>query len=465
MLLLDQTDIRPVHFIGIAGAGMSALAELLVSRGIPVTGSDSSSSGAPDLTRMGVTVTGHDPALVVGARAVVFSSAIPHGHPEMVAARALGVPLIRRAEALAETISGGTVVSVAGTHGKTTTTVMTTEAFASAGLDPVGVAGGRVGRWNGNLRHGNGNTVVVEADEYDRSFLALDSTVAVVLNVEADHLDIYRDLDDIERAFEQFLTPARTVIRCADDAGAMVLRVRSNHDVIAYSATAPGTLPAATSDAARIFAREVTATTSGMSYTAIFDDKELGVVKLSVPGIHNVRNSLAALAAGISLGAQFDALAAGIEQFTGVERRFQRVGVEGGVTVVDDYAHHPTEVAATLAAARLAFPESRIHVAFQPHLYSRTRDLQREFAEALSAADSVYLCDIYGAREQPISQVTSALIGNRLRNGVLKFSGARGDVAAAMVSHLKSGDVAITMGAGDITRSAAELLEMLRSNK
>ena len=206
-LLLDRTDPRPVHFIGIAGAGMSALAELLARRGVRIQGTDANPAGAPDLARYGITVAAHDAALVAGARAVVYSSAIATSHPEMVAARAAAIPLVRRAEALADAVSGGTLVGIAGTHGKTTTTVMTTDALTAAGREPTGVVGGRVALWAGNLRLG-GDTYVVEADEYDRSFLALDPAVAVVLNVEADHLDIYRDLDDIMRTFEQYLARA-----------------------------------------------------------------------------------------------------------------------------------------------------------------------------------------------------------------------------------------------------------------
>ena len=461
MTLVDSTDPRPVHFIGIAGAGMSALAELLAKRGVNITGTDANPAGAPDLERLGITVTAHDPAPVYNARAVVFSSAIPYAHPEMEAARMAGVVLVRRAEALAEAVSGGTLVGIAGTHGKTTTTVMATEALASAGADPTGVVGGRVERWAGNLRHG-GNVYVVEADEYDRSFLALDTTVAVVLNVEADHLDIYRDIDDIHRAFEQFLTPARAVVRCADDEGAMSLRVRSTHDVIAYSATATGELPSRHARDARLIAANLRLDSMGSRFVVQFDGEELGEIALSVPGLHNVRNALGAIGAGLALGYPVDRMRSGLAEFTGAERRFQRIGSAGGIELVDDYAHHPTEVAATLAAARHAFPGRRVVVAFQPHLYSRTRDLQQEFATALSAADAVFLCDVYGAREKPEPGVTSALIGDRLDSSMLRWSGPREQLVDVMSAQLKEGDVVITMGAGDITRSARQLFDRLQ---
>lgn len=452
---------------------MSALAELLVRRGVRVAGTDANANGAPDLTALGVVVSPHNAEMVADARAVVYSSAIPAMHPEMVAARERGLPIIRRAEALADAVSGGTLVGVAGTHGKTTTTVMTTEALASAGLDPTGVVGGRVGTWGGNLRIGRGAnsatestsadaTYVVEADEYDRSFLALNPTVAIVLNVETDHLDIYRDLDDIERAFEQYVSPARVVVRCADDAGAMALRIASSREIIAYSATARDTEPSAHAAHARLVAHNLTLSPAGAQFTVLFDDEALGDIELSVPGIHNVRNALAAIAAGLALGCKVPDMAPGLAAFRGVERRFQRLGVAAGVDVVDDYAHHPTEVAATLAAARHAFPGRRVVLAFQPHLYSRTRDLQAEFAEALSAADALFLCDIYGAREAPEPGVTSALVANRIKPNLLQWTGPRSDAAAALKAVVKAGDVVITMGAGDITRTGPELLGALR---
>ncbi len=460
MTLANIADSRPVHFIGIAGAGMSALAELLARRGVSVTGTDANPTGAPDLAALGIVVHAHDAALVSPARAVVYSSAIPADHPEMVAARTLGLPLVRRAEALAEAVGGGTLVGISGTHGKTTTTVMTTEALAAAGRDPTGVVGGRVGQWGGNLRLG-ANTYVVESDEYDRSFLALTPDIAVVLNVEADHLDIYRDLDDISRAFEQFATPARVVVRCADDDGAMALRIRSTSEVIAYSATATGTAAARYAGDARLVANALTLDAHGARFEVHFDGAMLGHMQLAVPGVHNVRNALAALGAGLALGLTVPAMAPGLAAFRGVERRFQRLGNAHGVEVVDDYAHHPTEVAATLAAARHAFPLRRLVLAFQPHLFSRTRDLQGDFARALGDADALFLCDIYGARETPDPAVTSALIADRVAAGTLQWRGPRAQVAAALQAFVREGDVVITMGAGDITRTGPELLRAL----
>lgn len=455
MQLLDSRDARPVHFVGIAGAGMSALAELFLRRGVAITGCDANPSGAGDLARLGVTVGPHDPAHVDGARAIVVTSAMPKHHPELARARELGIPVIRRAEALGEVTADRELVGIAGTHGKTTTTVMTATALAAAGRDPTALVGGRVAEWEGNLRAGGDRLYVVEADEYDRSFLALSPTVAVVTNIEADHLDIYADLADIERAFAQFVRGARTIVLCAEDPGANSLSTPSTTEVIRY---------AIDSADARLLAARIRSDGGGSSFDVVYDDEQLGRVDLQVPGRHNVLNALAALAAGLSLGADFEPLAAGLATFRGAERRFQRLGEAGGVLVIDDYAHHPTEISATLAAARAAFPNRRLIAAFQPHLYSRTRDFAREFGISLSNADRVFLTDIYPAREQPIDGVSATLIADALKvaGGSLAWRGRRDDLADALADAVRSGDVVLTVGAGDITRTGPELLERLR---
>lgn len=455
MTLLDPSDPRPVHFVGVAGAGMSALAELFVRRGTVVTGCDAAGDPTGDLAKLGIAVaTGHDPSHVDGARALVVSSALPKTHPELVRARELAIPVIRRAEALGEAVSGGDLVAVAGTHGKTTTTVMTTEALSAAGREPTGVAGGRVGTWGGNLRFGSERLFVVEADEYDRSFLALAPTVAVVTNVEADHLDIYADLNDIRRTFEQFLAPARAIVLCADDAGANGLATPSSGEVIRYGLH---------SRDARLLAVDVRTEGGGSLFEVEFDDEMLGEVELSVPGTHNVLNALAAIGSGLALGVTLGAMRAGLSAFRGVERRFQRLGAARGVEVVDDYAHHPTEIRATLAAARTAFPGRRIIAVFQPHLFSRTRDFAREFGEALAAADSVFVADIYPAREQPIPGVTAQLVVDSARRagGDVAWQGARSALSEELVRAVRGGDVVLTIGAGDITKTGPELLRAL----
>ena len=450
-LFVDGADARPVHFVGVAGAGMSALAELFVRRGLRVTGSDMSPAGNADLEALGVVVhRGHDAAFVDGARAVVASSAIAADHPELARAAALGLPVIRRAEALGAAVDGLAVVGVAGTHGKTTTTVMTTEALAAAGRAPTGIVGGRVQAWGGNLKWGGGEVVVVEADEYDRSFLALHPTVATITNVEADHLDIYADLADIEATFAEYASRAAHVVKCMDDAGAARVPVAAGANVVGYGLRA--------GDGTRLIG-----TPDGDAMHVAFDGAALGTLRLRVPGDHNKRNALAALGAGLALGATFDALAPGLAAFGGVERRFERKGEAAGVLVIDDYAHHPTELVATLEAARAAFPGRRIVAAFQPHLYSRTRDFATEFGEALARADVAFLCDIYRAREAPIPGVTSALVADaaaRAGRGPA-WTGPRAEVSDALASAVREGDVVLTLGAGDITGAGPELLARL----
>ena len=439
---------------------MSALAELFARRGVKVTGCDARPVGVDDLRKLGIDiVAGHDTTHVTGARALVVTSAMPKNHPELEAARRAGLPVIRRAEALGEATSGDgrELVGVAGTHGKSTTTVMTAEALAAAGRDPTALVGARVTRWDGNLRAGSDLLYIVEADEYDRSFLAMSPTVATVTNVEADHLDVYADLADIRRAFTQFISGARTIVLCGDDPGATSLPTPSSTEVIRYGITSPDARLRAT------HLREAPPP-AGAAFAVEYDGELLGSVALRVSGAHNVLNALAAIAAGLTLGAPFAGLAYGLANVSGAERRFQLVGEARGATVIDDYAHHPTEITATLAAARARFPGRRVIVAFQPHLYSRTRDFAREFACALCAADVVYLTQIYAAREQPIAGVTSELIVTAFgsERQKLVWHGDRASLADALANDIRAGDVVITMGAGDITATASELLDRLR---
>ena len=456
MSLIDPADPRPVHFMGIAGAGMSALAELCQRRGAAVTGCDQNPSGAPDLPGLGIVVaTGHGPSHVEGHRALVVSSAIPKDHPEIVRAKSLGIPVIRRAEALAEATAGGTLVGIAGTHGKSTTTVMTTLVLAAAGINPTGVVGARVAAWNGNLSGGGTDVFVVEADEYDRSFLALAPDVAVVTNIEADHLDIYRDLDDLRTAFTQFVHGARWIVLCADQPNANALRTPASAEVVRYGVT---------SAQARLIARNPSTADGRTSFDVHYDGKAAGRVTLGAVGDHNVLNALAALGVGLSrFGVSVDQMAPGLAGFVGAERRFQRLGTAGGVTVVDDYAHHPTEIRATLSAARIAFPRRRIVIAFQPHLFSRTRDFAPDFGLALAKADQLFLADIYPAREQPIPGVTSQMIADSatLAGRRPAWMGARSNLAPALASFVKDGDVVLTVGAGDVTKTGPELLGLL----
>lgn len=458
MSLIDPKDPRPIHFMGIAGAGMTALAELCARRGARVTGCDQNPAGVPDLARRGVNaMCGHDSSHVAGHRALVVSSAIPKDHPEVARAAAAGIPVIRRAEALADATSGGTLVGIAGTHGKSTTTVMSTEALKAAGIDATGVVGARVAAWSGNLSGGADDVFVVEADEYDRSFLALSPEVAVVTNIEADHLDVYRNLLDIRGAFAQFVRGARWIVLCADDRYANLVPTPPSAEVMRFGIGSPD---------ARLVARAIETRNGNTSFDVRWDGRSAGRVTLGVVGEHNVFNALAALAIGlVRWGVTVEQMAPGLAGFTGAERRFQRVGEARGVTIVDDYAHHPTEIRATLSAARLSFPGRRVLVAFQPHLYSRTRDFAGDFGAVLAKADLTFLADIYGAREEPIDGVSSGLIADAMAPAgrAPAWRGPRADLAEALARAVRSGDVVLTLGAGDITSTGPELLARLQS--
>lgn len=441
--------------MGIAGAGMSALAELFVKRGIAITGCDNDPAGAARARDLGIRVeAGHDPKHVEGARAVVVTSAVKKDHPELQRAHALGIAVVRRAEALAEAVSGGELVAIAGTHGKTSTTVLTSEALASAGLAPTGLVGARVTGWEGNILAGGDDLFVVEADEFDRSFLALRPTVAVVTNMEADHLDTYRDIDDIRSAFGEFVGRARAIVLCADDEGASSIPLPPTAEIVRYGLKSPH---------ARLVAVNVRETPLGSVFEVVYDGARLGEVELCMPGTHSVLNALAAIGSGLILGAKVEQMRAGLARCGGADRRFQRMGEARGVTVIDDYAHHPTEIRATLQAARASFPGARVVIAFQPHLFSRTRDFADAFAEALGGADEVFLAEIYPSRERPISGVTSELIAGPLRKAgrAPAWEGSRGEMAAALAAAARDGDVVITVGAGDVTLTARELLDLL----
>jgi UDP-N-acetylmuramate--alanine ligase len=456
MSILDTDDPRPVHFVGIAGAGMSALAELFARRGIRVDGCDTNPAGSLDLARNGIAViAGHDPSHVDGKRALVVSSAIPRDHPELVRARSEGVRVVRRAEALGEATAGRELIAIAGTHGKTTTTAMAAEALSRAGLAPTALAGGRVAAWQGNLLPGGEDVYVVEADEYDRSFLALSPTIAAITNVEADHLDIYRDVEDILETFTAFASGARVIVVCAEGGEAGRLRIPASSEVIRYGID---------DDDSRLIARNLRSEPLRQIYEVEYDGRQEGEVVLRVPGRHNVLNSLAAIGCGIAAGGDLPRLIEGVAAFGGVGRRFEIVGEVAGVTVVDDYAHHPTEISATIEAARSSGVGRRLVIAFQPHLFSRTRDFARGFGEALARADLVLLTEIYPAREQPLEGVSSDLLVDAMRRAGAKpeWRGDVAEVAGALARVARRGDMVLLMGAGDIGSHAPELLELLR---
>ena len=453
MDLFNPADRRPVHFLGIGGAGMSALALIACRRGVVVTGCDADPSGAADLSSLGVTVhAGHDPSHVEGARAVVVTAAVPADHPELRRARELDLPVVPRKVALAALVGDARSVGVSGTHGKTTTTVMTTEALASAGLRPTGLAGGRVAAWGGNARIDGDELFVVEADEYDQAFLTLHPTVAIVNNVEADHLECYGSLAALEDAFAEFAGRARLALVSADDAGA--LRV---------AARVKGARRFGFAVDADVRIADLEQGAQGTEATVSWRGGRSIRLRLRVPGIHNLRNAVAALAAVEALGGALEPAAEALAAFSGVGRRFERLGEHGGVAVVDDYAHHPSELVATLSAARQAYPGRRLVAVFQPHLYSRTIAHGEAMGQALAAADLVFVTEIYAAREQPVPGVSGRQVADAAaRAGAdARFEAVRADVGRRVREALKPGDVVLTLGAGDITRVAPELVRWL----
>jgi UDP-N-acetylmuramate--alanine ligase len=454
MKLFNPSDKRTVHFMGIGGAGMSALALIACRRGVSVSGCDLDPSGAADLTALGVRVfKGHDPAHLADARAVIVTAAVSPDHPELVRARELGLPIVPRKVALAELIEGASAVGVAGTHGKTTTTVMATEALAAAGLNPTGIAGGRVSSWGGNAKIAGDDLFVVEADEYDKAFLTLHPTVSVINNVEPDHLECYGSMAALEDAFLDFAGRAKVAIISADDPGAR--KVAGRVKTLVRSFGCAGDADVRISDVVQS-AERTEARVQWRNGVSI-------VLRLMVPGLHNLRNAVAALAVVEALGGSLEPAAAALGEFKGVGRRFERLGEFGGVAVVDDYAHHPSELAATLSAARQAYPGRRLVAVFQPHLYSRTAAHGEAMGQALAAADLVIVTEIYPAREKPIAGVSGQQVADAAESAGADthFEPTRADVGRTVYQALRSGDVVLTLGAGDITRVAPELVSWL----
>ncbi|HOC43152.1 MAG TPA: UDP-N-acetylmuramate--L-alanine ligase [Thermoanaerobaculales bacterium] len=448
---------RHLHFMGAGGVGMCGLAEVLLSDGLRVSGCDLElTERTARLVELGATMArGHDPAHLGGVDALVVSAAVNPAHPEVAAARTAGVPVVRRAELLGWLMRKARGVAVAGTHGKTTTTALAGHLLDAAGLAPTVVVGGNARFMGAHGRRGTGELIVCEADEYDRSFLELDPEIAVITNVEAEHLDCYDGPDDLHAAFATFANraaPFGVVVLCGDDPGARSLAPRLRRRALWYG-IAPGLDLVATGIAADAGgSRFVVESAAG---------GRLGSVKLPLLGRHNVRNALAALAVGLELGVDFDRLAAACESFAGVARRFQVLGERAGVTVVDDYAHHPTEISAVLAAARQAMPGRRLVAVFQPHLFSRTRDFAGAFGEALLAADVTIVLPIYPARETPIPGIDGSLVADEARRrghaAVETVDGMAGALAR-LGGLLQPGDVLLTLGAGDVHRLAESWL-------
>ena len=448
-----------VHFVGVSGAGMAPLAEMVLRAGGTVSGCDLEAGRVADrLTSLGLRFAqGHDPAHLESAALVVATSAVPPDHPELAAARARGIPVIKRARALGEWVGAGRVVGVAGTHGKTTTTAMTTHVLEHAGIDPTGVVGGEVAGWEGNLRPGGSDVFVVEADEYDRSFHELSPEVAVVTNVEADHLDVYGDLAGVRAAFSEFvdrLGGKGTLWVCGDDPGAARLGVEAGRRTRSYGIGAGAELRAA----------RINVHTRGSTFALYENGVRAIEVSVRGPGRHNVLNALAAVGVGRSFGAEWEEIRAGLAAYRGICRRYEFLGCAAGVKVIDDYAHHPTEITATLAAARRANPRRRLVAVFQPHLFTRTRDFHREFGDALGAADAVWVTDVYPARETPLPGVTGELVARAVPGaaGRITYHAELATLADAVAEALSPGDVCLVMGAGSIETAGRDILARLR---
>lgn len=445
-----------IHLMGIGGAGMAGLARVLQTRGARVSGCDRETSETTvELEGSGITVLqGHSPDHVENCAALVHTAAIAHDHPELQSARANAVPAIKRSVAVAELVNEGDLIAIAGTHGKTTTTALAAMALEAAGLDPTALVGGRVSAWEGNARIGGSDTFVVEADEYDRSFLTLYPKVAVVTSVEAEHIDTYATIALMEEAFDEFVDHVAAdgrVVACVDDAGARCRLEKAGSRGLSYGLGGDADLRAVTVDH-RV---------DGTRFGAQWMGASLGEFDLALRGQHNVRNALAVLGVMLALDLDPRSAAPAFATFEGVDRRFQLLGVAGGITVIDDYAHHPTEVAATLETARRAFAGRRLVVAFQPHLYSRTEAFASEFGRALSSADMVFVTAIYPAREEPLPGVTAALITNVAREELnpdqVHEVEDLGELRRALKKELRSGDVFITLGAGDVFRVAHDV--------
>jgi UDP-N-acetylmuramate--alanine ligase len=450
-------NIRHIHFVGIGGSGMSGIAEVLINLGYVVSGSDQKRSPVTDrLTAQGARVfEGHAASNVEGAHVVVISTAVRPTNPEVVEARRMGVPVIPRAEMLAELMRLKYGVAVAGSHGKTTTTSMIALILDKGGLDPTVVVGGRLGVLGSGARLGRGDFMVAEADESDRSFLKLSPTVAVVTNIDREHLDTYKDLADVQEAFLGFVNKVPFYgagVVCLDDGPVQDILPRVERRLVTYGL----------SPQAQVSARDVRLRPMGSSYLAMVSEHTLGEIELAVPGAHNVLNSLAAVAVGLELAVPFDSIRQGLAGFTGVDRRFQVRGEAGGVLVVDDYGHHPTEIRATLETLRGRAGSRRTVVLFQPHRYTRTQHLWDEFCRAFHLADLLLLADIYPAGEEAIPGVSSETLAEAIARRGHRQVVYVGDLRAAgerLAKEVREGDVVLTLGAGSVWTAGDDLLK------
>jgi UDP-N-acetylmuramate--alanine ligase len=451
---------QPVHFIGIGGIGMSSLAEILLDMGYPVSGSDLKLSPITQrLADRGARVfEGHASSNVSGAAVVVYSSAVKPDNPEMIEARSRKLPLIPRGELLSELMRQKFGIAIAGSHGKTTTTAMAASIMIHGGLDPTMLVGGRTGINGSNARFGKSEYLVVESDESDGSFLKLAPIVAVVTNIDREHLDHYSGIEAIRQAFTEFIGKVPfygAAILCLDDENIQQILPSVNRRVITYGTSAQADLRITSSSAGHM----------ASEFHLQLRDQDLGCFRLRVPGEHNILNATAAIAVGLELGIPVESIREAIANFSGVDRRFQVRGTERGITVIDDYGHHPTEIRATLASAR-ACRFRNVHVLFQPHRYTRTQALMDDFARAFHQADTVHVTDIYAASEAPIPGVTSEVLVERLRAYGHKgahYVGSLDAGAQSVTDAAVAGDAIVTLGAGSVSQSGERILEKLRS--
>ena len=457
------SSIRKLHFVGIGGIGMSGIAEILSAEGFAVTGSDRAASENTDrLKSLGISVLiGHDASnLAPDVDALVYSSAVGSDNPEVAEAHRRKIPVIRRAEMLAEVMRLKYGIGIAGTHGKTTTTSMVSLVLMEGGIDPTVIVGGRLrGLAGSNARLGKGEFIVVEADEFDRSFLSITPTIAVLTTLETDHLDCYRDLDDIKSAFIQFAGKVPFygfVVLCLDEPALQDIMPKIKKKIVTYGLNGQADLQAV----------DIVHRLNLTRFTVLRDGKELGEIELQIPGDHNVQNALAATAVGLELQVPFSKVKAGIEKFTGVFRRWEVKAELDGITVIDDYAHHPTEIRATLAGAKAGWRRRTVCV-FQPHLYSRTRDFYDEFGRAFFNADVLIVTDVYPAREEPIQGVTGELIANAAKefgHKQVHYVPEKKDVPGYLMTITRPGDMVITMGAGDIWKFGEQFISLRKES-
>lgn len=459
MLLGPLTKkVKNFHLIGIGGAGMNGIAEILLNLGFNVTGSDMRTSQVTErLESLGAKISiGHSEENVSECDVVVYSSAVKEDNPEIEAARARKIPVIKRPEMLAELMRMKYGICIAGTHGKTTTTSMTAQVLTLGGIDPTVIVGGKVTDFGGGAKIGQGHFLVLEADEYDRTFLKLTPVIAAVTNIDLDHLDCYKDIDDIRSAFTQFVNKVPffgAVILCIDDNGVRSILPDVERRVVTYGLSRQADVRGENIDFNGFETR----------FDVVADSRTLGTVTIGVPGYYNVRNALAAVTVGLEMGIDFAVISESLGTFRAVERRFQVIGEANGIMIVDDYAHHPTEIIASLEGIRNGF-DRRIVAVFQPHLFSRTRDFHEDFGRAFLDSDVLFVTDIYPAREKPVEGITGRLVSDSaLAAGHrdVTYIEDRAELLDAIIGRVQEGDIVITVGAGDINKVGQEFYEML----